>query len=95
MYFGLAVSLALHAALLGWALISIHTQPPLKMPELTPVEVAVISENDLVRLRQGDRSSKNLEAEAKQGQSKEPPKTEPVRPPPPPPPPAASAPPPP
>ena len=61
MYFGLTVSLAAHLALLGWALMSFQTTEPYKLAEPEPVEVAIISEDELVRLRQGDRSSKKLE----------------------------------
>ena len=61
MYFGLTVSLVAHLALLGWALMSFQTTKPYKLAEPEPVEVAIISADELVRLRQGDRSSKKLE----------------------------------
>ena len=61
MYFGLTVSLLAHMALLGWALVSFQTSKPYKLAEPEPVEVAIISAYELVRLRQGDRSSKKLE----------------------------------
>jgi colicin import membrane protein len=61
MYFGLTVSLAAHLALLGWALVSFQTTQPYKLREPEPVEVAIISADELVRLRQGDRDSKKLE----------------------------------
>lgn len=54
------MSLTLHLGLLGWALINFAGTPPLKTPEVRPVEVAIISEDDLVRLKRGDRSSKKL-----------------------------------
>ena len=61
MQIGLTVSLLLHAVLLGWALVSFKATPPLKIPEIQPVEVAIITSDDLVRLRKGDRRSKKLE----------------------------------
>ena len=61
MQIGLTVSLLLHAMLLGWALVSFKATPPLKIPEIQPVEVAIITSDDLVRLRKGDRRSKKLE----------------------------------
>ena len=61
MYFGLTVSLLAHMALLGWARESFQTSKPYKLAEPEPVEVAIISADELVRLRQGDRSSKKLE----------------------------------
>lgn len=94
MHLGLIVSLLVHAGLLAWAVLTIHKTEPLKTPELQPVEVAIVSADDLVRLTKGDRNSKNLEASGKDGAAKEPPKKE-VKTPPPPPPPAAAPPPPP
>lgn len=93
MHLGLIVSLLFHAGLLAWAMLTIHKTEPLKTPELQPVEVAIVTADDLVRLTKGDRSSKNLEASGKDGAAKEPPKKE-VKTPPPPPPPAAAPPPP-
>ena len=75
MNLALPVSLILHAALLGWALVSFDATPPLKIPEVQPVEVAIISPDDLVRLRQGDRSSKKLETR----KAKTPEKTKPKK----------------
>ena len=93
---GLTGSALLHGGLLAWALVSFHETKPFKLPEPEPVEVAIVSEGDIVRLRQGDRQSKLLEA---QPQVKPSPEAQPLdapKPkPPPPPPPAAAAPPPP
>ena len=75
MNLALPLSFLLHAALLGWALISFEATPPLKIPEVQPVEVAIISPDDLVRLRQGDRSSKKLETR----KAKTPEKTKPTK----------------
>lgn len=60
MYLGLTISLTAHLLLLGWALVNFQATPPLKIPEAEPVEVALITPDDLVRLTKGDRSSKNL-----------------------------------
>ena len=61
MYFGLTVSMVAHLALLGWALMAFQTTEPYKIAEPEAVEVAIISADELVRLRQGDRDSKKLE----------------------------------
>lgn len=60
---GLALSIFLHGVLMAWALISFAGTKPLKPPEVVPVEVAVISPDDLVRLRKGSRDSKKLETQ--------------------------------
>jgi colicin import membrane protein len=93
-HFGLAVSILLHVGVLGWALVTIAATPPLKPAELEPVEVAIISPDDIVRLKLGSRSAKQLEAKAApttdQSKAKqEPPRPKPAAatPPPPPPPP--------
>ncbi|MBV1694254.1 MAG: hypothetical protein KGP27_07325 [Hyphomicrobiales bacterium] len=98
MNLGLLVSLVFHALLMAWAVLTIRSTPPFKLPETIPVEVAIITDDDMVRLRQGSRDSKNLDQDAKDGvvkdQKKEPPKvaTPPPPPPsPPPPPPVAKA----
>lgn len=94
MHLGLILSLLFHAGLLAWAVLTIHRTEPLKTPEIQPVEVAIVTADDLVRLTKGDRNAKSLEASGKDGAAKEPPKKE-VKTPPPPPPPAAAPPPPP
>lgn len=100
MRFGLPVSFFLHAGLIAWALVSFERAQPLRPPEPEPVEVAIISEDGLTRLRQGDRNSKNLEAAVRPPAPdtkalKEPPKPTPppqaAAPPPPPPPPPEPA----
>ncbi len=63
MYAALTVSFVLHATLLGWALVSFKATPPLKIPDVVPVEVALISNDDLVRLQKGDRNAKKLETQ--------------------------------
>src|SRR5258706_12481088 len=67
----------MHLAVLAWALINIQATPPFKMPDPEPVEVALISPDDLVRLRQGSRTAKQLEAKPSENQAKEPPKEQP------------------
>lgn len=64
MYLSLFASLTLHLALIGWALVGFAKTDPLKTPTIEPVEVALVTPDDLVRLKQGDRSSKNLETQA-------------------------------
>jgi len=59
LYVGLTLSLVLHLSLLGWALVNFAGTPPLRLPKVEPVEVAIITDEDLVRLRSGDRASKN------------------------------------
>lgn len=61
MSLGLTLSALLHVLLIGWALVSFAQTPPAKIAEPEPVEVALITDEDLVRLTKGDRSSKNLE----------------------------------
>lgn len=89
---GFIASLILHGVLLGWALLAVITTPPLNIQTPQPVEVALVTEGDIVRLKQGDREAKLLEAEGKDGPAKEPPKKDPPKPAPPPP--QAAAPPP-
>lgn len=72
MYLGLTLSFMAHAALLVWALMSFHATPPLKIPEAEPVEVALITDDDLVRLTKGDRSSKQLKTRAAEQTEKAP-----------------------
>ena len=96
MRFSLPTSFALHGGLLAWALVGFQDVKPFKPVEPEPVEVAIISEDGLTRLRQGDRNSKNLEAavakEAPPSQAvKETPKAKPPDPTPPPPPPPEPA----
>ena len=76
MHFGLAVSVALHVGVLVWALIGIQSTRPFKMPEPEPVEVALVSADALVKLKQGDRTAKQLESQPKESAAKETPKKE-------------------
>jgi colicin import membrane protein len=61
---------------LVWALISIQSTPPFKLPEPEPVEVALVSPDALVRLKQGNRDAKQLEAQLKENAAAEQPKKE-------------------
>lgn len=91
MWIGLPVSFLLHAGILTLALISFARSTPRKPPEPEPVQVSVITSDDLVRLTQGDRNAKQLDGApappAPDSKAiKEPPKPKIVTPPPPPPP---------
>ncbi len=93
MQFGLVISVILHAAILGWALITIQSQRELRMPEPDPIITDLVTEGELTKLRQGVRTAKQLEAVAKESPKadiakKEAAKPKPVAaaPPPPPPP---------
>ena len=79
MWFGFTASVVLHAGLLAWALVSFASAPPLKMPEVQPVEVAIITPDDLVRLKKGDRSSKNLKTRKAESPEKSDAKKKPKR----------------
>ncbi len=94
MHYGLIVSLILHLGLLGWTLLSIERTPPLAESKPEPVEISILDPDDIVRLKKGERDSKNLEAEGREGVAKEPPKKDPPKPVPPPTPVAAAPPPP-
>jgi colicin import membrane protein len=94
--FSLPTSLLLHGGLLAWAFMGLQQPKPFKPAEPEPVEVAIITEDGLTRLRQGDRNSKNLEtAPAKEVSPskavREAPKAKPPEPAPPPPPPPEPA----
>lgn len=91
---GITVSTVLHGGLLFWALLNFSATKPLKIEEQVPVEVALITPDELVRLRQGNRDAKELEAApqpkpspitAKQDAPKPKPPTPTAAPPPPPP----------
>jgi len=102
LHIGLAISVLLHAALLGWAFITIHSQRELRMSEPEPIAVDLVTLGELTKLRPGLRTATQLDAqppkEAKKTEpaKKEAPKAAPVAalppPPPPPPPPEPPAP---
>jgi colicin import membrane protein len=88
---GLLTSFVGHALLLFYALFDIHAAPP-DMPPIIPIEATIITPSELTRLKQGDPTSKQLEAKAKEEpqpeiSKKEAEKPKPITAPPPPPPP--------
>ena len=66
MQFGLVISVILHAAILGWALITIQSQRELRMSEPDPIITDLVTESELTKLRQGARTAKQLETVAKE-----------------------------
>jgi colicin import membrane protein len=56
----------MHVAILGGALISIQSRAELRLPETEPVAVGMISPGDVTKVKQGMRTAKLLEAEAKE-----------------------------
>ena len=57
MRLGFAISMFLHSALLAWALVSFAEPREFKVPEPEPVSADVITESDLVKIRQGSRTA--------------------------------------
>jgi colicin import membrane protein len=64
--FGLIISVMFHAAILGWALITLHSQRDLSVAEPDPIVTDLISESELTKLKKGVRTAKQLEAVAKE-----------------------------
>ncbi|CFX00089.1 Cell envelope protein TolA [Candidatus Filomicrobium marinum] len=62
MYFGLAISLLLHAGLLAWAVANFHSTSELPMPESPTIEAELVTVSEFTRLKQGDPQAKELEA---------------------------------
>ena len=98
MHFGLIISLCLHAAVLGWAVLNIQTLAPLHVAEPEPIAIDLVTPGEVTKLRLGSRTAKQLQAQAKENPrpdvaKKEAPKPTPVAaaPPPPAPEPAAPA----
>jgi colicin import membrane protein len=75
-YIGLVISIVLHLALLGWAVLTIHAQRDLRVEELEPVAVDLVTPGELTKLRQGARTAKQLEAVPKESLKPEPAKKE-------------------
>jgi colicin import membrane protein len=101
-YFGFIVSVLLHATVLGWTVVSIHSTPELRAPMIEPIAVDMIAPSELTRITKGSRSATLKEARAKESPEaektpKESPRPRPQAalppPPPPDPPPAPPAPP--
>lgn len=61
--FGLVLSLFFHAALLGWALLSMRSAPPLT-PDTPAISADVITPSEFLRLKQGSEDAKKLETKA-------------------------------
>jgi len=59
---GLIISVLLHAAILGWAVITIQTQRELRVAEPEPVAVDLVSPSDMTKVRQGVRTTKQMDA---------------------------------
>ncbi|MBO0766056.1 MAG: hypothetical protein J2P50_15915, partial [Hyphomicrobiaceae bacterium] len=66
MQVALAISVLLHLAILGGALFSLHARQELRVAEPDPVAVGMISPGEATKVRQGVRTAKLLEAEAKE-----------------------------
>jgi colicin import membrane protein len=62
---GLAVSLLVHVGLLAWAYLLMLSTPKLDPPGPEPITVALITPSELLRLKQGSETAKELEAKAK------------------------------
>ena len=100
MQLGLIISVLLHAAILGWALVSFRSQQQLRTPEPEPVAVGMIAPGEVTKVKLGSRTAKQPEAEAKESPKGEAAKKEAPKakvaaaaaPPPPPPPPPETAP---
>jgi colicin import membrane protein len=95
-YVGLLVSVLMHAALLGWTVVSIQSTPELRTPTIEPVAVDMITPSELTRLSKGSRSAKLKEAQPKESPQADPapkegPRPRPIAAPPPPPPPEPPA----
>jgi len=89
-HFGLIISLCLHAAVLGWAVLNIQTLAPLHVAEPEPVAIDFVTPGEVTKLRLGSRTAKQLQAQPKENPrpdvaKKEAPKPTPVAAAPPPP----------
>jgi colicin import membrane protein len=65
-HFGLIISLCLHAAVLGWAVLNIQTLAPLSIAEPEPVAIDLVTPAEVTKLRLGSRTAKQLQAEPKE-----------------------------
>jgi colicin import membrane protein len=70
-YFGLLVSVVLHATLLGWSVVSFQSTPELRTPTIEPIAVEMISPTELTRLTRGSRTATLREARAKESDTTE------------------------
>jgi colicin import membrane protein len=65
-HFGLIISLGLHTALLGWAVLNIQMLAPLRVAEPEPIAVDFVAPGEITKLRQGSRTAKQLQAQPKE-----------------------------
>jgi colicin import membrane protein len=75
-HFGLIISVSLHVAILAWTLLAFQSQRQLHTPQTEPVAVGMITPSEATKVRQGTRSAKLLETEAKTSPKGEVAKTE-------------------
>ena len=66
MHFGLIISLGLHTALLGWAVLNIQMLAPLRVAEPEPIAVDLVTPGEITKLRLGLRTAKQLQAQPKE-----------------------------
>ena len=66
MQVGLVISVLLHLAILGWAVLTIQTQRELRLAEPEPIAVDLVTPSEVTKVRQGVRTAKQMEAEAKE-----------------------------
>jgi colicin import membrane protein len=64
--FGLVISVLLHLAILGWAVLTIQTQREIRVAEPEPIAVDLLTPSEATKVRQGVRTAKQMEAEAKE-----------------------------
>ncbi len=72
MHGGLIASVVFHVALILWALRAMFLTPPLLPSEPEPIEIALITPSELLRLKKGNIDAKELEAKANKVENKEP-----------------------
>lgn len=63
---GLAISILVHTAVLLWAIVSFKSVAELPAPETPAINVELITPSELLRLKQGSETAKELEAQAKE-----------------------------
>lgn len=66
MPFGLLVSFACHAALIGWAFLSMRAVQELPTPDTPAISAELITPSEFLRLKQGSEDAKKLETKAKE-----------------------------
>ena len=66
MHFSVPASFLIHGAILLWAFMHILHTPELDAPRQESIEVAIVTPSDILRLKKGSESSKELEAKAQE-----------------------------